>query len=99
MAPTALAKKPTKHARPRVLVVDDEPSLLEMFRDVMAPRLDCQILTASDVNEAKRIIEKQSVDLLVTDLHLPGGDGMSLLPALHAKQKDAGAIVITGQPT
>ena len=79
MAGTAIAnKKRASKGIPRVLVVDDEPELVQMLRDVIGRKIDCKILSAADIDEAKKIIAKEPVELLVTDLHLPGGDGMSL---------------------
>ena len=100
MAPTAIAnKKRSSKGIPRVLVVDDEPDLVQMLRDIVGRKIDCKFLSAADIDEAKKIIAKEPVELLVTDLHLPGGDGMSLLPELRAKLPSANAIVITGRPT
>src|SRR5206468_11917616 len=97
--PTVTESKPATGALPRVLVVEDEPALVELVRDVVGPQVRCQLLFAADINEAKAILAGQQVDLLVTDLHLPDGDGMTLLSALREKLPDAGAIVITGKPT
>src|SRR5256886_1708680 len=99
MAPIVSAKKPATRALPRVLVVEDEAALVELMRDVVGPQIDCQLLFALDLNQARSIIAKQPVDLLVTDLHLPDGDGMTLLSALRDKLPAAGAIVITGKPS
>jgi FixJ family two-component response regulator len=100
MAPTAIAnKKRASKGIPRVLVVDDEPDLVQMLRDVVGRKIDCKFLSAADIEEAKKIIAKEPVELLVTDLHLPGGDGMTLLPELREKLPSANAIVITGRPT
>ncbi|HEX3358994.1 MAG TPA: response regulator [Tepidisphaeraceae bacterium] len=100
MSPTAIAtKKRASKAVPRLLVVDDESDLVEMLRDVVGKKIDCKILSAGDLDEARRIISKEQVSLLVTDLHLPGGDGMSLLPELYERIPTANAIVITGKPT
>jgi FixJ family two-component response regulator len=100
MSPTVIAtKKRASKGVPRLLVVDDEPDLVEMLRDVVGKKIDCKIMSAGDLDEARRIISKEQVSLLVTDLHLPGGDGMSLLPELYEKLPTANAIVITGKPT
>jgi FixJ family two-component response regulator len=85
--------------RPRVLVVDDEPDVLHLLRDVAGREIPCDIRVARDVDEAKRMLEAEPVELLVTDLHLPDGDGMALLSSLRAKLPTAHAIVITGQPS
>jgi len=99
MAPIVSANKPRTADLPRVLVVEDEPALVELVRDVVGPQIDCQLVFAGDIQEARTIIENQSVDLLVTDLHLPDGDGMTLLGSLRDKIPAAGAIVITGKPS
>src|SRR5881397_3681514 len=100
MAPTAIAnKKRASKGIPRVLVVDDEPDLVQMLRDVIGRKIDCKILSAADIDEARKIIAREPVELLVTDLHLPGGDGMSLLPELREQLSSASAIVMTGKPT
>src|SRR5262245_20899160 len=100
MAPTAIAnRKRASKGIPRVLVVDDEPELVQMLRDVVGKKIDCKILSATDLDEAKTILSQESVELLVTDLHLPSGDGMSLLNDLKSRLPSAKAIVITGKPT
>ena len=93
MAATAIAnKKRASKGIPRVLVVDDEPELVQMLRDIVGRKIDCKFLSAADIDEAKKIIAKEPVELLVTDLHLPGGDGMSLLTELRAKLPSASSL-------
>ena len=82
--------------KPRVLVVDDEAELLELISDTVAKGLGCKIIPASSLAEARKALESQKIDLLITDLNLPDGDGMSLLPVLHLHQPTAQAIIITG---
>src|SRR4051794_17854293 len=93
------SKKPTVPA-PRVLIVDDEPGLLEVIGDVVGPRgMGCKIISAGTIAQAKKILLTQGIDLMVADVHLPDGDGMSLLPALRQFQPLASAIVMTGSPS
>src|SRR5438105_4768682 len=99
MAPIVTAKPPATGALPHVLVVEDEPALVELVRDVVGPQIRCNLIFASDLTQARKILELQAIDLLVTDLHLPDGDGMTLLPALREKIPSAGAIIITGKPS
>jgi DNA-binding response OmpR family regulator len=98
MAPTVTAASAAK-TRPRVLIVDDEPHLQEVLRDVIGGKINCRVFIAEDIQQAKKIIESEEIELLVADIHLPDGDGMSLLPQLRKKQPNAGAIIITGQPS
>ena len=101
MAPAvpATPKPSAKPVRPRVLVVDDESSLVELIGDVVGRQIDCKIISASSIAEARKILEKSGAELLVTDVHLPDGDGTILIEPLRRKVPTAEAIVITGQPT
>src|SRR5438105_2712976 len=99
MSLIASAKEPTLPACPRVLVVDDEPQLVEAIRDFIEGNLDCHLTIAASLKEAKKILSTQPVELLVTDVKLPDGDGTDLLPALRKHQPLAEAIVITGAPS
>ena len=64
----------------RVLLVDDERLLLTMMgRALRALRPDWELEVASDGHEAMRLLRSRKVDMLVTDLQMPGMDGMALL--------------------
>lgn len=84
---------------PRVLVVDDEPNLVEVIGEVVGRGMGCRVVTAASIAQARKILASQPIELMVADLNLPDGDGMSLLPALREHQPGASAIVITGAPT
>jgi FixJ family two-component response regulator len=84
---------------PRVLVVDDEPGLIEVIDDVVGRGMGCRVVTAATVAQARKILASQPIELLVADLNLPDGSGMSLLPALREHQPNASAIVMTGSPS
>lgn len=99
MLPATTDTKIRSAQRPRVLVVDDEPELIELIGEVVKAQVDCKIVSASTVEEARQILAREPVEVLVTDVHLPDGDGMSLLPHLREYQPNASAIVITGSPS
>ncbi|MDB5174393.1 MAG: sigma-54-dependent Fis family transcriptional regulator [Phycisphaerales bacterium] len=84
---------------PRVLIVDDEPALRELIEEVVTDGVHCRVLTASTVAEARKLVATHSIQLLITDVNLPDGDGTSLLPLLQRHQPTASAIVITGAPS
>lgn len=83
----------------RLLVVDDEPSLMELVGDVVGRDIPCRLLAAQTIQQAREVIEKETIDLLVVDVNLPDGDGTTLLEMLRTRQPQAGAIVITGAPS
>jgi len=99
MAPTALSAQSKTSTLPRVLVVDDDADVLGTINETLKRELDCRLMTARTIKEAERILETETVELLVTDVLLPDGDGTTLLPVLRRCQPNAHAIVITGSPT
>src|SRR4051812_31654426 len=101
MAPTMKSTiEVSTRAQPCVLVVDDEPALQELVNDVVGrSENNCRVICASTLQEARRIIDEQPVQLLLLDVCLPDGDGMTLLPQLREKQPTAQTVVITGNPS
>ena len=99
MAPVVKGSKKKQVQLPRILVVDDEPQLLEVIRDVAGSQIDCRIATASTIAEAKKSLVVQSVDLLIVDIHLPDGDGTSLIELHKKNNPTAGTIIMTGEPS
>ena len=99
MSLIAEPKTPVLPASPRVLLVEDEPAVLELLETALSRELDCRIRSATTVREARRILATQQIDPLVADVGLPDGDGLSLIKALRSRQPFAQAIVITGSPT
>jgi CheY-like chemotaxis protein len=94
----AIQKPAATRVIPRILLVDDEPAMIEVLRHVIAG-LDCSVVTASSLAQARRKLAGQPLDLLVTDIGLPDGNGLSLLASLQKDHPAASAIVITGSPT
>ncbi len=88
----------TKSAVPIVLVVDDEPEMIELFRDLVAPAVKCQMLVARTMTEARRIMTRQPIELLVADINLPDGSGIELLEELKLSSPSAATIFMTSQP-
>jgi FixJ family two-component response regulator len=99
MAQSTLYTDTKTIARPRVLVVDDEADILGLIDDTLGREINCELISARSFLEAQRIVEGQSIELLVTDVKLPDGDGTALLPMLRRHQPQAHAIVISGVPS
>jgi FixJ family two-component response regulator len=99
MAPAETPNKTKPALPPRVLIVDDEPELLETLSNVVKNSIECRLLSASSVTEARKILATQTISLMVADVNLPDGSGLTLLNALQKHQPGASAIMITGAPT
>lgn len=95
----AAASIGTPDHRPNVLVVDDEPTMIELVDDVVGKQVNCRVIAASSIKQARKILASQPVDMLVADIGLPDGDGLSLLSSLREHHPKASAIIITGAPS
>ena len=78
----------------RILIVDDEPSVL--LETAASLKRHYEPLTAVSAEEAERILAQQRVDLLLTDLKLPGKDGLALLELAKAANPDLPVVVMSG---
>ncbi|MFN0252023.1 MAG: sigma-54-dependent transcriptional regulator [Kofleriaceae bacterium] len=78
----------------RILVADDEAGLREFITDSLELD-DHAVVAAKDGKEAAKLLEEQGFDLLITDLKMPGLDGMSLLRKMRAEQPEVEVIVMT----
>ncbi len=67
----------------RILVVDDEVDLLRLLKRSLVKDLECEVLTASSGEEALMILQKDSVDLALVDMKMPGMDGLALLELIR----------------
>ena len=81
----------------RVLVVDDEPSILLEIAGTLKRYYD--VLTATNAEDAEKILANERVDLLLTDLRLPGKDGLALLEAAKAAVPDLPVVLLSGHGT
>jgi len=81
-----------------VLLVDDEPNVLAGLARVLHKE-SYTILTAQSAEEAARVLETASVDVIVTDEEMPGMSGTEFLARLAAERPDTVRIVLTGRPT
>ncbi len=82
----------------RILVVDNDDS----FRRVVAGQLSREgydVLEAGEGGMALRLLEAESVDLVLTDLQMPGLDGLGLLAELSATRPDLPVIIMTAFAT
>jgi two-component system response regulator AtoC len=78
----------------RVLLVDDEPGVLYTLQEVLSEHGD-EVVTATSGAEALGRLE--GVEAVVTDLVMPGMDGLALLRALRERDADLPVIVLTAQ--
>lgn len=85
-------KSNTPHAR--ILVVDDEPDLRTLY-ELTLLREGYQVDTAGDLQQARALLAEHQFDVLITDMRLPDGLGLSLITELKADHRGERCVVIT----
>lgn len=79
---------------PTILVVDDEPMIRTIFRRLLANRY--RALIAEDMAGALDILRAEDVDLVLTDINMPGGSGIDLAAAVHERWPQLPIAFMTG---
>ena len=82
----------------RILVVDDDALSREFLVEAIAA-LGYQPIEAKDGSEALERAQNESPDLVLTDLRMPGVDGMELVRTLRERCPDVPAVMVTAQGT
>ena len=77
-----------------VLVVDDEAAQRTVLAGFLRKR-GLEAITASGVEEAVQVVSSRTVDLVLTDLNMPGKDGLALIDSLRAVNPELPVIVMT----
>jgi len=80
----------------RILVVDDERFFRDLFQEILTAR-GHQVRVAASAEDAQRILSGERFDLLLTDLVMPGMDGIALVRDARAKDPELEAVAVTGQ--
>jgi two-component system, NtrC family, response regulator PilR len=80
--------------QPVVLVVDDEPDLLELVGLTLS-RMSLKTRTAPDLQSARRLLKSERFDLCLTDMRLPDGDGLDLVAWIQEHRAAVPVAVIT----
>lgn len=80
---------------PVILVVDDEEGLREGLSRLLEDE-GYRVLCASTGEQAFEIVRQTHVDLVLTDMKMPGMNGIELLKKVRAIRQEIGVIILTG---
>ncbi|RKY80001.1 hypothetical protein DRQ00_02700 [candidate division KSB1 bacterium] len=83
--------------KPTVLVVDDEEKIQKLL--ALNLRNSYRVIVAGNVDEAVAYLEKEEVDLVLTDLKLPGEDGIAMLKKVKAFDSSIPVVLMTAYGT
>lgn len=82
----------------RVLLVDDEPRIVAGLQRILRPhREEWEAVTATSGQDALRILADLRVDVVVSDMRMPGMDGAKLLSVVREKYPETMRVVLSGQ--
>lgn len=80
---------------PHILVVDDEAEIRQMVA-LCLEKSGCRISSAADAAAAYALLEQELCDVIVTDVMMPGEDGIKFLARVHERWPDLPVIIMTG---
>jgi two-component system, NtrC family, response regulator PilR len=78
----------------RVLIIDDEPDIRELL-EITLGRMHLDTDSAENIARAKELLQKNSYDLCLTDMHLPDGNGLQLVEFIQQQFPRLPVAVIT----
>lgn len=87
-----------KTASPNILIVDDEPDIIELLELTLA-RMGMEISSATSIGDAKKLLQSRQFQLCLTDMRLPDGDGLDLVKYIAQHCADLPVAVITAYST
>ena len=83
----------------KILIVDDEPQILEGLRRILHRKRDeWTLFFASSFNDALELLQKEELDAVLTDVNMPGRSGLDLLALIRSNElwEDIAVVVFTG---
>ncbi len=81
-----------------VLLADDDRSIRTVLGQALG-RAGCRVRATGSASELWRMVEEGEGDLVLTDVHMPDGDALDLLPAIRKRRPDLPVIVMSAQNT
>ena len=80
----------------RVLVVDDDPKVVELLQEFLVAK-GYEVITAGDGVEGLQKVKEERPHLILLDIRMPKMDGLEVLRQLRQIDKEVGVIMITAE--
>ena len=78
----------------RILIVDDDPYFLRILSRILSGE-NFQVKTAEGASQAAQALHENSFDLVISDLRLPDGDGVSILHEIRKAGMEIPVVILT----
>ena len=79
----------------RILIIDDDETICSVFQRFLTGK-GYIVDVAADGRQGLRLLEEESVDLVITDIMMPETDGLEVVMAIQGKEADIPVIAISG---
>jgi len=79
----------------RILVIDDELDMLMLLRMIIEDNTQYEVETTNNPSEALKLLTENEYNLVVTDLKMPGMDGLELFDEIRDMKPDVPVIMMT----
>jgi len=81
----------------RILIVDDEPEITSILFDLFEDQHDCT--TAGSAEEALEQLALKDFELVISDITMPGMNGLDMIPHVHRMRPNTVVVMISGMQT
>ena len=79
----------------KILIIDDEPDMLKLLSMILREKTAYEITTTNNPIEAVELAKQGGFDLVISDLKMPGLDGLEVIDAVKKVDEDTPVIIIT----
>ena len=86
----------SENRKPAIVLVDDEPMILTSIRTLLTLELESDVESFTSPFEAVKYLEKNTVDLTISDYLMPGMTGIQLLAEAKRLQPESTRVLLTG---
>ncbi len=83
----------------KLLLVDDEPDMLKLLSMIIRDKTPYSVVTTNNPLEALELVKQGGFDLVVSDLKMPGLDGLELLEEIRKFNEEIPVIIVTAYAT
>ena len=81
-----------------ILLVDDEPEILDLYSAVVKEGLGVHVVTATCAEDAIQVISKGCIKVILSDVDMPGKSGVALTQEVKAAYSDIFIILMSARP-
>jgi DNA-binding NtrC family response regulator len=79
----------------RILAIDDEPHMLKLLERIITEKTPYGVVCTANPLEVPKILEREEFDVVITDLKMPGMDGLDILNLIRKQNRFEQVIIIT----